>query len=339
MVREVSDEKMRIAEHMLARGLRKTAASMEDFRSWDPRTRRTAKPGPRTVQIQTVDRCNAHCTMCPYTKAANPAPTNIMDDGLYRRIIGQLSKAGTVDNIVLMLQNEPLLDRGFADRIRFAKDAFDGRVRITTKTNGSPLTASLIDQLAASGIDRVSVSIDAASVEAYRRIRHGLDYHRVLANTVSLIERMGPRRVGVSFVRQRDNQGEDRAFARFWHRRGVEVTFGVLTNRAGSLDSFARVKRRRPPLWRRLVNPVLNRCVPVCPLPFRTMNVLWDGRAVLCCHDWGPRDTLGDLSTQTLADVWNGERINHYRYLLQTHRAGESRVCADCSQADRFWTE
>jgi len=274
--------------------------------------------------------------MCPYSERDKSARTNVMDDDLYRQILDEISGLGTVRIVRLMLQNEPLLDRKLPDRARLAREILGPGVEITTVTNGSSLTASTIDALADCGLDRVSVSIDSIEEETFRKIRQGLSFPRVMENTLALIERMGHRRVGVSFLRQPENEGEEGAFARYWRGRRVRVKFGRPTNRAGLLQSFESV-RQRPDLWMRLVYPVLNRFVPACPLPFYTMCVLWDGRVITCVNDWGPRDTVGDLATQTLEQVWRGEKINHYRHLLRTRRCRESLVCAGCSQAEGYW--
>lgn len=320
----------------LSRRLRRAAQWMRNVRSYDPGLRQTRLGGPASVQIQTIDRCNASCVMCPYSSSGKTAAANSMDDGLYRRILDEIREAGGVRSIMLMLQNEPLLDRKFADRVRVARQLLGRGVRIGTVTNGAPLTAAAIEELAASGIDHVSVSIDAVREQTYARIRPGLDFRRIVANTVSLIGRLGPRRVSVKFLRQRDNEGEENAFASYWRRQGVRVVFSQLTNRAGSLESYERIKNRRPEAWKRLVHPVMSRLIPACPLPFTSMNVLWDGRVITCCNDWGPRDTVGDLSRQTLRQVWKGDKINRYRHLLWTGQTAESPVCADCSLS-RFW--
>ena len=321
----------------LGRKLRMESRQVRDLRSYDPRARQTRMSGPTVVQIQTIDRCNATCLMCPYSLVTKTGPANSMDDGLYRRILEQIRRTGTVKSFLLMLQNEPLLDRGFPDRVRVARESLGRSVHIGTVTNGAPLTPSRIDALAASGIDHVSVSIDAASEETYRRIRHGLDFRRVVENTVKLAERLGPQRVRVKFLRQRENEGEEKAFLRFWRRHGVRATFSEPSNRAGTLEFYENLRKRRPDFWKRLVYPILNRLTPACPLPFSTLCILWDGRAITCCNDWEPRDTVGDLSSQTLSEVWRGEKINHHRHLLWTHRPNESSVCADCSLSESFW--
>jgi hypothetical protein len=183
----------------------------------------------------------------------------------------------------------------------------------------------------------VSVSIDSIREDTFARIRQGLDLHRVLGNTLSLIQRLGPRRVGVKFLRQRENEGQEEEFAAYWRSYGITVSFTEPCNRAGCLESYESIKKLRPDAWKRFIHPILNRCIPACPLPFSELDVLWDGRVILCCNDWGPHDIVGDLSAQTLEEVWNGEQINHYRHLLWTRRASESLVCAGCSQSDRYW--
>jgi MoaA/NifB/PqqE/SkfB family radical SAM enzyme len=321
----------------LGKKLRDAARWSKSVRSYDPHSRRTRLRGPTSIQIQTVDRCNAACLMCPYSSHRTEASGHFMDDDLYHHIIEEVRAIGTARTICMMLQNEPLLDIKVPERVQFARKLLGPTVRIMTVTNGTPLTADMIGKLHASGIDGVSVSIDAIREDTYRKIRPGLDFQHVVRNTLSLIEHLGPRRVSISFLRQRDNEGEEIDFADYWQRLGVRVIFLELTNRSGALESFECIKKQRPDLWRKLVHPFLNRLVPACPLPFTSLNVLWDGRVITCVEDWALHETIGDLSKQLLGEIWNGEKINHYRHLLWEHQTKESLVCAGCSLANRFW--
>jgi len=51
--------------------------------------------GPWAVQVQTIDRCNASCIMCPYPSFEKHGPPNSMEDSLYKKILNELKKAGT----------------------------------------------------------------------------------------------------------------------------------------------------------------------------------------------------------------------------------------------------
>ncbi|MBN1569712.1 MAG: SPASM domain-containing protein [Acidobacteria bacterium] len=306
-------------------------------RSYSDHTRRTRLSGPRTLHLQTTDLCNARCIMCPYTSLNKGSRGNLMDDDLYRKIIDEAHATGETKTLCFMLQNEPLLDRRLPDRVKLARKVFGDSVRIMTVTNGAPMTAEMIEELIAAGISSVSVSIDAFHESTFNRIRQGLNHRHVIGNTLSLIKRMGPARVSVKFLRQRGNEGEENDFAAYWRQLGVRIQFIEPTNRAGTLESYERIKKRQPALWKKLAHPVLNRIIPACPLPFTSMNILWDGRVITCSEDWGPRDTVGDISKQPLMEIWNGEKINHYRHLLWNHRAAESMICAGCSLSQPFW--
>jgi MoaA/NifB/PqqE/SkfB family radical SAM enzyme len=328
---------MNVLVHKFGHRLQDAVKRIGDVRSYDPNSPHPRLRGPREVHIQTVDRCDAGGVMGPCVSGAKTPPVNVMDDSLYRQILDESNRFGTVRRVRLMLQNEPLFDHKLPDRARLARKLLGRSVRILAVTNGAPLTTAMIDELADSGIDLVSVSIDAACEDTYSRIHHGLSFQHAVQNTLALIERLGPRRVGVKFLLQRENEGEQDAFASYWLNQGVSIKFARPVNHADPLDSNESIGKQRPDFATKLLYSALNRFTPACPLPFYATCVLWDGRVITCCNDWGPRDTAGDLSTQTLEQVWRGERMKHYRHPLRTHRTQEGLVCAGCSLAERFW--
>lgn len=307
---------------------------MRGCRGWSPRRRQTRLAGPISAGIQTIDRCNATCPMCPYASIQPQGPPTVMSDELFERVVRELHRPGTVRKICLMLQNEPLLDRRLGDRVRVVREVFGSALELVVVTHGELLTEETVARL--HGVDRFAISIDAACRETYRRVRPGLDYDTVVANVLRLLRR-GDVRVTTKFVVQRENQGEEDQFARFWRSHGAEVSLDRLCNRAGSLDAFERLWAPRSGVLRTLARRLYDLLVPCCPIPFTTAYVLADGRMITCSHDWEPRDVVGDLSSQSLDEIWHGERINHHRHLLWSRRTDESAVCRDCSIAGRFW--
>ncbi|MBO6179974.1 MAG: SPASM domain-containing protein [Selenomonadaceae bacterium] len=57
-----------------------------------------------------------------------------------------------------------------------------------------------------------------------------------------------------------------------------------------------------------------------CGLPFIDMVIRPDGKVSLCCNDALGDNTLGDLTEQTLTEVWYGEKFQNYRKSLQRGR-------------------
>jgi MoaA/NifB/PqqE/SkfB family radical SAM enzyme len=298
--------------------------------SYDRIDRNTKLLGPLFIQIQTMDKCNASCIMCPYTIKNTTGSPNYMEGRLYKHILHELKHTGSVREFSPVLQNEPLMDREIAGRVREAKEVLGSSVLVHLVTNGSLLNSRCVDQLLKSGLDILSVSIDAFKEETYKFIHKGLSFSRVVANLESLLQR-NPRIVVLArFLIQKANAAEEKMFRQYWKSRGARVVVESVHNRAGILLNFDQISDESLQSRHSYV-PLLKRLFRFCPLPFYKMNVLWDGRVLLCCHDWGPSLIVGDLTKQSLREVWNGEEMNYCRHLLYNSLSEEIPLCSRCS--------
>jgi radical SAM protein with 4Fe4S-binding SPASM domain len=68
-----------------------------------------------------------------------------------------------------------------------------------------------------------------------------------------------------------------------------------------------------------------------CVLPFSQLIVRPDGKISLCCNDALGAETLGDLTQQSLTEVWMGEKYQEVRSKL-TQKNGRALIgtCAGC---------
>lgn len=287
--------------------------------------------GPLTAQVQTIDRCNGECAMCPYASLRGTGPPGEIESGLYTRILKELRGLGTVRKFLPHLHSEPLLDGSLEDRVREARDVLGPRTVLQIITNGTLLSRERAESLSKAGIDEITVSLDAFREETYRKIRPGFDFGAVKAQVEALLEGPRPYTLGTAFVLQQDNEGEEDDFVRHWRSRGAAVEVSMVCNRVGSLAAFSDLavdpRRRR----RDAVMDPLRRFFPACISPFSRLFVLLDGRVLLCCHDWKHEAVVGDLSSQGLAEVWNGEPLKEYRAALWRRRFEYGHICSRCS--------
>ena len=72
-----------------------------------------------------------------------------------------------------------------------------------------------------------------------------------------------------------------------------------------------------------------------CALPFQQMVVRPDGKLSLCCNDPLGKETLGDLSKQTLLEAWNSEAYRKVRKELMEGR-GKRKHCRYCDVFDIY---
>lgn len=90
--------------------------------------------------------------------------------------------------------------------------------------------------------------------------------------------------------------------------------------------------------------PALPRLAKPCPLVFRTMYIRSNGQVKPCCFASDePHLSLGDVTRQTVHEIWNGDK---YRELRRAHREGlVPAACAHCvefklappSDATKYW--
>lgn len=64
-----------------------------------------------------------------------------------------------------------------------------------------------------------------------------------------------------------------------------------------------------------------------CNKPFEEMVVYWDGQVGLCNHDWNNGLNLGDLTTQSIREVWQSKA---YQKVRLEHQAGHRREVPAC---------
>jgi radical SAM protein with 4Fe4S-binding SPASM domain len=66
-----------------------------------------------------------------------------------------------------------------------------------------------------------------------------------------------------------------------------------------------------------------------CDFPWRRMVVAWNGEVVPCCHDYDAKMSLGNVRDQSLASIWNGEKMLALRQEFISGQIANP-VCRDC---------
>jgi Iron-sulfur cluster-binding domain/Radical SAM superfamily len=252
---------------------------------------------PEIVQIESTNICNAKCVFCPRDDMERKQ--GVMDMALFRKVADECAALG-ITHVRMHNYGEAFVDRQLVEKVRYAKSI--GIAEVGLISNGSLITEAAAHGMVEAGLDAINISVDAAGKEVFEKTRVGLKYDKVVAN----IERR-PKLI-LSFVRQ-DNSNEERAFIEHWGAKADKIHITDLHNWAGTLNHESDVN------------------FP-CYRPWLTFTVLWDGRVSLCCADFDGRTVLGDLRTQTIREVWNGEPYRKVRRAHLDH--GGPDICQSC---------
>jgi len=294
---------------------------------------------PLVLQIQTQSFCNGRCIICPYSRTYKELEQGFMEWGLFQKIVTELQSASQVSTVGFALQNEPLLDKRLFNWIKYMKSLCPDKKCIVT-TNGEPLDRFSIDEIKQSGVDRICISLNAYSKEMYEKINVGLDFDKIMKNVSNLLadQSLIPK-VELSFRLTGNNSAEVGAAVRSWKARGVRTRVMGITNRAGSLANYdpARLKNasqaipRHKRIWSNAMSGL--RGVLGCEVPFHRMDILFNGKTLMCCQDWNRAIIAGNVATASIKEAFNSSEMNDARRLIVKKRYKQIATCKECSSA------
>ena len=320
-----------------------------------------ATAAPVCLYLEVTNRCNLLCETCPRTFEALEPPADMSMD-LFRSITDQVPH---LQRAVLHGVGEPMLVRHLPDMIRHLKAR---GTYVLFNTNGTLLREKRFDDLIATGLDELRVSLDAADAKTYMLVRGRPFFDRIVRDVANLTARqraMGatnPRislwltglketiaqlpdfvrlaaRMGVAEVHlqrlvfDESGFGMARAESSLFEQTRVEEQaaieaaqaigrdLGVTLDASGATEPGLSLKRQE------------NRAWSGCRRPWSLMYVTANGRALPCCiAPFSARGyenyTLGDATTQTLDQIWNGPSYQEFRTALLSD--APPKPCANC---------
>jgi len=124
--------------------------------------------GPRILFIELTTECNLNCKMC--FRRTMTEPRGFMDEKLFKKILNDAEECG-VDFIWFGGWGEPTYHPKF---LEFAEDVKSRGFKLGINTNGTLLSPDYAEKLVKLGVDRITISIDAAMPQTYAEIRGGV---------------------------------------------------------------------------------------------------------------------------------------------------------------------
>jgi MoaA/NifB/PqqE/SkfB family radical SAM enzyme len=225
---------------------------------------------------------------------------------------------------------EPTLHPSFSE---FIKELSGATCDLELTSNWQRISEPLARSVAEAKISRLHISIDGASKANYEKHRLGGSWEELLAN-LTLLKRVrqdySPRAfVNIRVMMRPSDHGQEEPFKAFWADYGDEVTTQYVTDWAGTdTDVFAL------------------QCgvgvYPHCTLPFKQIEVHWNGNVPLCTYSQVQSGRaegllLGNIQDDTLAAMWNSDTMRGYREGHRQRNPALMPICEGCAVRTRSW--
>lgn len=275
------------------------------------------------VSLETCTSCNHRCPFCPVS--VDPREREVMTQELFESIADQVVDIGGKDVVVFLSNyNEPTIDPLFEER---CLSLFARGLPVSLLTNASHFGAERAERLARAGRFRyIGINLPTLDPERYGKMHGTRDLARVLGNIDGLAAREIAEETAIVVLGNNDAA----------HRRDVEeirTRFGPL---GWDVKSF-RI-RSRPASGTFVPEPPPKKQLRGCELmgsrPFEHLHVTATAKAVLCCQDYYEKLVVGDLKTQTVAEVLGGDvmaRLRRWTYGVE--EAPDDFLCRRCEFA------
>ncbi|MEI6984988.1 MAG: radical SAM protein [Rhodospirillaceae bacterium] len=244
-------------------------------------------PQVPAISLELINRCNLKCPYCANGTLSRPRGS--ISWSLLEKLVCECS-GGRHDLAWLHGTGEPLLWSQLENAIVLIKSMKAGEASFAT--NATLLSPERTKSLLNAGLTSIYVSIDTLDPVLYQRTRGG-DLNKVIANVQSLIALVPPEfRITIALMNHKDQRLTAHSIWQFYK------TFGFHSNI--QLNQIENTLFPSAPADYR-THPGKSAS---CSLPRNYMTIAYDGRVALCCVDQDVLNPIGDVSRQTIEEVW-----------------------------------
>jgi MoaA/NifB/PqqE/SkfB family radical SAM enzyme len=291
---------------------------------------------PFMLMVEPSSLCNLRCPLCAVGANKLTRKQGNMPLYRFRQIMDEMGPY--LLHLTLWNQGEPFVNPDLLAMIRYAKTR---NMVVLTSTNGHFLDGrEKAEQLVASGLDDLIISLDGVSPETYQRYRKGGDFSKVIRGIRHLVaakRRLGSKRpyIEIQFLLMKHNQHEIKPLRALARELRVDK-ISLKTVQVESLEESERFLPQRRAHRRyiieenslRLKGRIRNNCrwIWFCPV------INSDGTVCACCFDKDSAFPLGNIfRSRSLTQIWHGETYQAFRHRILSDRA-QLPLCQNCSE-------
>lgn len=275
---------------------------------------------PLVLNIEPTNNCNLRCYLCPRNN--NIRKVGNMDFDLFTRIIDECGKHKKLKMINFHKDGESLLHPRIFDMIRYAADSGTAEI-LHMNTNAVELGKEKAERFLMCGIDDVTMSVDAARPETFKKVKGADLLEKVESNIRNVMKLKKAMGLDKPFIRVKIMEFDDlprdeiNEFVDRWKDVADDVQITGVHSWSGAIKGLKvtdEVKEKRYP----------------CILLWYMLAVNWDGKVSACNVDWDLSALVGDMKDSTIHDIWNGAKLKKLREAELKGDHAVAKVCKEC---------
>lgn len=307
-------------------------------------------PHPKTMEVEVTTRCHLKCRICEHTYWKEPSRDMSFEE--FKKIVDQFPGLKWIG---LTGIGSSFLNKDFLKILAYLKSR---KVFIEFFDTFTVLDEKTAEEIVRIGVDKVWVSMDAATKETYEKIRVGASYDKVVENIKGLFRAKQKHNTPVPeiwfhYIINKENVGEMSQYVDLVDgiRKETNTNFATLIYYT-SLLKFKEVGDLIPVIPPEARDAVIAKAEgkglfvnwnenvtcdkPICDCtkwvePF----VLVTGHVQPCCalnmandRDFQKEYSWGNLLTENFKDIWKSQKVVDFKKTIHSNRFPA--VCKNC---------
>lgn len=297
---------------------------------------------PFALSIEPTTACNLGCPACPSGLKAFSRPTGKINLYQHQNWLAQVSNS--VFYINYYFQGEPFLHPQFLELIKEAKRK---KIYTATSTNAHFIDEKKAQEIVASGLDRLIISIDGLTQETYESYRVHGKLDKVITGSKALVQAKKEAQSATphlifQFLVVKANEHQITEVQELATEIGIdEVRFKTAQvydyEHGNELipenEAYSRYVKQKDGTYRFKYKGGNS-----CWRMWSSSVLTWDGQVVPCCFDKDAHHTLGSLQEQSFETIWKSPAYRSFRNaVLQDRNSIE--ICTNCSEGAKVWID
>ena len=262
-----------------------------------------------TVYFELRTRCNGSCSFCAASIQNDTREDITMSFELFKKVINELSQINFEGTIAFHNNSEPLLVKDLDKFIQYTREKLD-KVWIQILSNGKSLNVINGEKIIEAGINELSLNIYNDDLNAelpnnVQKFENEILRKKFSENEILTGHRLSGEKIPKS----------NKKYIKYNVRK--RLLNEVLNNRAGSAPN----KKTNKPLKQEL---------GFCEFPFEQFIITANGNVSQCCCDFYFSNPMGNIKSQGLQEIWNGDKFTTLRKQLLDSDRKQSKLCEKC---------
>ncbi|MDD5617540.1 MAG: radical SAM protein [Candidatus Omnitrophica bacterium] len=287
---------------------------------------------PVHLSIESTNICNLQCPMCSTGQSFSQRKKGKISLDNFKKLIDEIGKYLYVVGPFNL--GEPLLHEEIFDMISYAQKS---NISTILGTNGMLITKDIAEKIIDSQLEKLVISVDAATQETYQKNRPGGDFNILIKNIEALVLEKKKRHsktpfIAIQMIVMKNNEHEIENFKNLAKDLGVDKY--VLTmfweQSLGKSPGEKATSNLHP--YRKKYKNLLETDSLVgksCRWAWSGSIINWDGTVVPCCYDYNETYKIGNVFNEPFKNLWNNQK---YRYLRKEIKNGRKNIplCSIC---------